>query len=506
MIRLSLVAWIVARIRKFRAAPQNVFLVGLLLGCILSYVYGFGLVIALMSFGIFVFIGRWRGIFVVGAVVGCARSLFINGDYSNSLEYVDGEAVEFIGRIVEEPKYDSTDAKIVLEVVEVDGSSVESFRLYTKVSNAPIKKYGDSCTGNGIISLPRKSLDFDFPGYLRDKNIFLVADIESIVCEVVFDNRGWRVGLVNLREKIGDRIEHHLPEPYSSLLIGILFGVDRAFTDEFANQLQVSGTTHIIAASGYNVLLIANIVYQGLGYVSVGYKKRLSLSIIGIWIFAVVAGLSGSVIRASIMLSWVYFAKLLGLSVDKGYLILLTLVTSVLWYPGLIFQLGYLLSLFATLGLLFLSDRLSLGVVERKVGFIKEYVFPTFIAMLSTAPLLIVSFGSLSLIGLFSNLLVLPLLETTMVLGFVAICISFLASGFLVQVIFNGVYVQLNVFREIIEYLSQFEFLVLVFEENAALWGGILGVILLLILVLSGYLKDKEDGFSEIKFYIKRKE
>ena len=57
---------------------------------------------------------------------------------------------------------------------------------------------------------------------------------------------------------------------------------------DFANQLQVSGTTHIIAASGYNVLLVANLVYLLLGYLKVGYKKRLLFSILGIWIFATV--------------------------------------------------------------------------------------------------------------------------------------------------------------------------------------------------------------------------
>jgi len=503
MNRLSWARWVIGRIKKLLASQQNVFLISVLLSIIGFYLYGLTWKVGLTLLLCILFIGKWKIVFILGIIVGIIRVFFVIQDYSISREYLSKNIVEFVGRIVEEPKYDDQDAKIVIEVAKINSRSITPTRVYTKISNAPIKKIGDICYGSGIIRLPIENDIFDFPKYLKNKNIFVTLEVEDVVCKKGLDIRS---KLVRFREKISDRVEYHLAEPYSSLLIGILFGVDRVFTDDFANQLQVSGTTHIIAASGYNVLLVATLFYLLFGYLGLNYKMRLFISIAAIWVFAVVAGLSGSVIRASIMLSIVYFAKIFGVSVDKGYLILLTLVISVLWYPGLVFQLGYLLSLFATLGLISLSDRLSLGrentVNKYAAGYIKDYIYPTFIAMLSTAPLLIISFSKISLMGMFSNLLVLPLLETTMALGFIGIVSSFFMPFFIVQIVFNGVYVQLWIFGKIIEYLSRLKFLLLEFDGNASIYGFGLVLFMLVILLISGYLKDKEDNFSEIEFYL----
>lgn len=503
VVEASFMRWAIARVKAFVQAPHHLFLVGFI-GIAESFYLGLGLVgvVAMVTLllGLTGLIDQkvYWGLLVLGGLLGFFRVNLVMSDIERSALAV-GDSVDVSGFIAQMPKYEASNAKIVLKLN--DGSLV-----YTKVSNFPIKRLGDYCFGTGNISEPTNlSNDFDFKQYLRNKGVYLTGQFYEFNCNSEGSGEGFvlktSVKLSQFRETAIDAIERAIPEPNSSLLAGILFGVDRVFKEDFAELLRLTGTTHIIAASGYNVMVVSNLSYLIFGYLRFDYRLRRVLSILAVWMFAIMAGLSPSVVRAAIMLSFILLGQALGFIFSKEYLILLAIAISIAIYPGLIWQLGYQLSLFATLGLVYIADRFELFENGGK-GFVAEYIKPTIVATFSVSFIMLWNFGSISLIGLIANVLVLPLLEMTMSIGALGVFISLIGLTDIGYFFIQSAGVQLDWFIWLIHIFESWNFFVLEFSGYAKLAGYVLFAVWILVLLRSMYLKDREDGFVNVKYYL----
>src|SRR3989344_9386531 len=114
-----------------------------------------------------------------------------------------------------------------------------------------------------------------------------------------------------MRGKFIDLFNRVLPINYSSLLLGITFGIKEKMTDNFLNNLRITGVMHVIAASGMNVTLFGGFITAVFSF----FLKRqlaLLLSIFGILFYVVLAGFEPSIIRAAIMGILVFSAQILG--------------------------------------------------------------------------------------------------------------------------------------------------------------------------------------------------
>lgn len=331
-----------------------------------------------------------------------------------------GQEGDFVASIAEEPKEDHATVDVIFDGFVISGMSVEG-RVISEIPRLPFKEYGMECQGYGVLSIPESFGDFDYREYLRHKGIYYVLDIKSITCLQVDSGAPivrLRRRLVELKNHLIDRIEWVMPEPHSSLLAGVLFGEERVFTEGFSDALRITGTTHIVAASGYNVTLVVMLIDRILMWVRFKLRTRLTVSLVGIWIYSMMSGLSLSIVRASLMLSIVLLIKLMGIQKIFPYIVLLSVAVIVVFVPGALFSVSYQLSMLATLGLVYVHPMFtgdSDGNSER--SFWKEYFLTTFVATLATAPVLLVTFGEISFLGLFANVLILPVLESTMLIG-----------------------------------------------------------------------------------------
>ncbi len=147
-------------------------------------------------------------------------------------------------------------------------------------------------------------------------------------------------------------------------------------------------------------------------------KTRLVFGLTTILLFALMVGLSATVVRASIMVALVIIARAIG----RPYAALRALscagLIMILHNPYLIvFDPGFQLSFLATLGLVLLSEpfekRLTL-VPEMLRGVLST----TLATQLFVLPLLLFSMGSLSVVSILANVLVLPLVPPAMLLTF----------------------------------------------------------------------------------------
>jgi ComEC/Rec2-related protein len=225
----------------------------------------------------------------------------------------------------------------------------------------------------------------------------------------------------NFREKMVGTYKRFLPDPESGLLAGIVLGYKKDIGREFYEEMINSGSVHIAVASGYNVLLVGGTALS----LCFWLFKRSRATVIAIFVmvfYAVLAGADPPVIRAVWMAGLMYLAQVMGRSNISAWILALTATVMVLIEPPLIIDPSFQLSVAASLGLIvfepWLTRRLKLfaqqGIVEvlGRLG-----IMTTIATMVMTAPVIWFHFGRMSLIGIVSNILILPFVPPIMILG-----------------------------------------------------------------------------------------
>jgi ComEC/Rec2-related protein len=405
------------------------------------------------------------------------------------------------------------DAKVI-QILDIDRSRGEISEVMYEVEGVQGVGYvdwfeeldiGDVCNTNLDIKLPENFSDFDYRSYLRNKNIYFTSpNIKIESCSHKFAIKKpkdlfleLKRNLRKFRRSLSKTVEVNLPEPQASLLIGILFGSERAFCEQFEENLRISGTTHIIAASGYNITILILACSKIFSFIK--KKYRLILSLILIWFYCILSGLGASILRATMMGTITIFALLSGNVRNTHILIPTGVFFLLLFNPKILLDIGFQLSILATLGLIYVLPAIE-DVIKRifKIKsvpqFFEENFLGTISCTLSTLPISILIFSKVSLVSIFANVLVLPLTESTMLYGTIALLGSYLTKK-LSTILFSLPYVQLKVFEWVVEFFGSVEW---GYIDVKSPWIGCLIGITLIAFCIYFYPLDQEN------YYVKR--
>lgn len=270
--------------------------------------------------------------------------------------------------------------------------------------------------------------------------------------------------LSRVRQAVVKTYQKSLPEPHASLAAGILLGVKQTMPYEFYQSLIKTGTVHIIAASGYNVTIAARTVMVPLMMV-LSKPTAIAFGVIAIGLYVIVAGGSAAVVRAGIMASLTLMAYYLGRRAESKRLLWVTAAAMLLIQPLMLVDVGFQLSVAATLGLLYLEPWIR-GKFENRnqknetnskceirkglKNFLNEFWWPTVAASIATAPIIFLTFGRLSLISPLVNLFVLPLTPVIMFLSAVAVGVAWVPVA--KQLAMWLLYVPLEFFVQVIQW------------------------------------------------------
>ncbi len=234
--------------------------------------------------------------------------------------------------------------------------------------------------------------------------------------------RSWRATLGRWQEKMLTYVRQNYNEPQASLLNGILIGNTDGMPQRLNQAFQATGTTHIVALSGFNVTIIMALVVSWL--IKIVGRRWAWIPALGLLIaFVVMSGASASVVRAAVMAVIVQAGLFIGRPVNVGRLLSYTLLLMAWANPLVVFHdLGCQLSFLATVGLVALSKPVgrALPWVTAKFG-LRESLATTLSAIVMTEPLLLWRFGRLSLVAPAVNILVLPLIPLAMAVGAVSL-------------------------------------------------------------------------------------
>jgi competence protein ComEC len=308
-------------------------------------------------------------------------------------------------------------------------------------------RYGDRIGATGWLITAGEYDTFSYADFLARSGVFSVMSNAAVEVLATGDGNPVYSWLLDLKRRAGIAIANGLPEPQAGLLAGILLGEDRGISPNIVDAFSRVGASHIIAISGFNMSIVSATVMGLFRRARVPDRIAAVFGIGALLIYSIFVGASASVVRAAVMSSLLIIAPLLR---RKTYvptsLAFVALVMSIV-NPTILYDIGFQLTFFATLGLaLFVEplsnrfDYLLHRLFRRRIAttlstVLGEPIVVTLAASVMTLPLIAVYFSRLSLVMLPVNLLVVPVQAVLLLLGLAATIIAMFIP-FLGQILF----------------------------------------------------------------------
>lgn len=233
-----------------------------------------------------------------------------------------------------------------------------------------------------------------------------------------------------VKEALRENIFAVLPDPHSLFASSLLFGSAENPSRELRDAFRRSGTSHIVAISGWNIAIIAQFLFAFFLFLTLPRRLAFWLTIGGIVLFAIMVGGEASVARAAIMGSLLLFARRQGRLPSARNALLFAASLMLIWNPRLLaWDIGFELSFLATLGMIYLLPYFEEKVFAELPSFLafRETLSATLAAQIFVLPILLVRFDTFSMVSLPANIAVLPFIPVTMLVVFLLSLFGFLS-------------------------------------------------------------------------------
>jgi len=399
----------------------------------ISWFWILTVLVLLCGFGLFFFLFQKKFLpfvalafsLVLGVIFYQTQDYFARQNSSAPLNSQDVIGIKAV--IDEEPEI--KDSSLWLRLKLIDG---HQGRVLAKVRPYLENfQYGDEVAIQGRFEEPKNYNDFDFRAYLAKDGIYSVVDYPEII--VTGHNQGspLKSFLFKIKNQFQEKIDKFLPEPEASFLAGLILGERQSLDKDLKTNLQKSGTSHLIALSGYNITIIVGAVLSLFLFLGFHRSWAFCFSVIVIILFVLMTGASASIVRAAIMGTLAMFGQRIGrLYHSRNALFLAALIMTILNPKIIRFDFAFQLSFMATLGLIYfepLFEKIIRADVKSFLNW-RGVLALTLSAQAAVLPLLISRFGYFSLVAPLTNILILIFIPTTMLFGFLTGILGFIFS------------------------------------------------------------------------------
>lgn len=371
---------------------------------------------------------QWLAVLCVMVIIGFGYFQWFNGHYQKQFAAPIGEQVQLTG--------------LVEKVVTKDASQSVDLRLRDNYFGLirltlrpyPIVQYGDVVKFGGTL----ESIEGPSVGYFTKEGIGAVMKFPKDTV-VIAHHQGsrFKATLYAIRDRVEKSFTQVFTPESATLMTGLVLGKSGGFSKDFSEKLKATGTTHIVALSGYNISII---IKYALAALSLVINRRY-----GIWLcvaivigFVVMTGAEASVVRAAVMATIMIIAEQSGRMYSVRNAILAAAFVMVLFNPNiLVFDIGFQLSFLALMGIVYLQPAIEqFFKIDRDPGILgwRKNAVTTTAAQLAVLPIILANFGFFSPLAIMTNILLLSFIPYTMGLGFF-IALAALLSPYLAWLI-----------------------------------------------------------------------
>jgi len=346
-----------------------------------------------------------------------------------------------IGEVLDAPVERKKSTKILMKVNSVENEKEwtgTNFRIviYLEKDSLAAKLIpGDQLLIRAGISNFQKAgnpWEFNYPRYMRDRGIYGTLYAASENWEKLENESDFSIVMFSsrIRARLYEILAKKLSGDELALCSALIFGERDYISEEVKDSFSRAGVMHVMAVSGLHVGIIYLMLFYFLFFLD-GFKYgrvfKSVLIILLLWLYAMITGLTPSVLRATVMFSFLVIGQNLGRNTNIYNSLALSAFVLLCINPFYLRNVGFQLSYFAVTGIVFFYPKIY-ALLSSKY-WLPNKIWMLFslsvAAQLSTFPLVIFYFHQFPNLFFISNLFVIPLVSILIYLGFTALLFSF---------------------------------------------------------------------------------
>lgn len=348
-----------------------------------------------------------------------------------------GAVASFKAKLLESPMRKKNSFELLVEVYAYEKNTPIAAKalLYADTVKGASLLAGDIIWVEGHLPKTRPPANpymFDYAGYLALQRIHYQKYIGDEFVKIGYKSPSFfKKHLVEVRTKalfLFDRLITN--EKARQIAKALVLGDKENLSDEVQHAYANSGAMHVLAVSGLHVGLIYLLLSTVLKRLPLVPKKRnvvtAIVSIIVLFVYALLTGLSPSVFRAFVMFGFFALAKAINRRTNSYNTLAASALVLLLYDPYLLFSLGFQLSYLAVTGIIFLYPKLH-QLFEFKHWLASKLWAMTCVslaAQLSVAPLSMYYFDQFPSYFLITNLFIVPAAFVILLLGLAVLITS----------------------------------------------------------------------------------
>lgn len=412
--------------------------VGLACGILLETFCPYQLVaVAVLAAGIVAAVVMRRNVAAVtmGAVIVGMGAIYATESPGDATVIFGGDGLRRYVAVVDNVIERETSQSISCLIDSVDGYApgVPLKAMVQYISLSPQVIVGDTIWLSGELHSPASDTDlpdeFDYGRWLRLQGYAATGMISPGELTRVKSGTGWRVVTDEMRHAVQASIfSMPLESDTQEFLVAVLTGDDDILTDETRLTLSRAGVAHILALSGLHVgiiMIILTMMLYPLTYFMF-HRTRLVVTLVALWAFALVTGLSTSVVRAVVMATFVLVGRLAGRPPSPLNSLLAAALVILMVTPRALYCIGFQMSFAAVAAILLFNEPIEAqlrryGSVVHAVG---SYLVATVAAMLSAGVISMLYFHNFPLYTILGNVVAAVLLPVMLGWGIMALIVG----------------------------------------------------------------------------------
>ena len=385
-----------------------------------------------------------RSFCIMGAAVillALALSQKTVADY-RTFQAMEPRDVTLVGKVETLHYANDSGAALVLDVKTMDGERVSGKVIISSYGeNARYAESGETVSCRVTLGEEESLADYEeYRTYNFADGIYAAASITDAETFTVLKSAG---GFGALCDKIASYCRRtfltYLDEDSAALVTGLLLGDKSALPADVKRDFRRVGLSHVLAVSGLHLSILLGGLQKFLNSIRLHRRIQLCITFAFLLLFMGVTGFYPSILRAGIMWMLCSAAFLMGGNADSLTALSFAAAIICIFSPNAVSDIGFLLSVSATLGILLLAEPLE-AVLSAHLP--TDRILPwglhtvlslcgiTFAATVFTLPVTLFAFGELSLVAPLANLLMNPFVTVVLVLAPLIILASLLPFSF----------------------------------------------------------------------------
>jgi len=432
----------------------------------------------------------------------------------NRISNFTNQEYTIIATVIENPEEKEKSFKATLSINAIKDSTewinpqTKLLAYFQKDSNSQSLCLGDQIVTKVYISQIKHSGNphtFNYKNYLKYKKIYYQTYIKSNQYSVLQRNRGSQLILFtnNLRQKLLNIYKrNNISDDEFAVLSALTLGFKADLTPELKESFSTSGAMHVLAVSGLHVGIIFIILSKLLFFLERRKYGRVLQSVIIIIVlvfYAFLTGLSNSVIRATIMFTFICIGRMFTRQVNIYNTLSASAFIMLLYNPYSIMDVGFQLSYLAVISIVFFQPKIySLLQPKLKItDYVWQLVTVAIAAQIGTFPITIHYFEQFPVYFILSNIIIIPIVSIIIYGAILLFCFSFSSTiSFYIAKALSFITFILNKSVEFIEKLPFSKFDSLQIDNNEIL------ILLSTILFLSFFLISKRIKFIKYSLFL----